>query len=132
MDPQEALRRAADRAPSREFKELMWGMNHSMSSGGSLRAFLRERSDRLMDDYRRRVEDFAEQLSLLVEMYITVVIVGSIVFTSMSVVLSSFSQGGIGAGTIVAIQVLSVFIGLPLVSIMFILLVSGLAPGGIR
>lgn len=131
MDAQEALRRAADRSPSREFKELMWGMNHSLSSGGSLRDFLRSRADRLMEDYRRRVEQYAEQLSLLVEMYITVVIVGSIIFTSMSVVISSFSSS-IDPNMIVAIQVLSVFIGLPLISGMFILLVSGLAPGGIR
>lgn len=131
MDASEALRRAAERSPSREFKELMWGMNHSLSSGGSLREFLRQRADRLMDDYRRRVEQFAEQLSLLVEMYITVVIVGSIIFTSISVVLSTFSQG-IDPGTIVAIQVLSVFLGLPIISGMFILLVSGLSPGGIH
>lgn len=131
MDTQQALRKAAERTPSREFKELMWGMNHIMTSGGSLRSFLQERSERLMEQYRRRVEDFAEKLSLLVEMYITVVIVGSIIFTSMSVVLTTFSSN-INAETIVTVQVLSVFIGLPLISGMFILLVSGMAPGGIR
>lgn len=131
MDAQEAIRRAAERSPSREFKELMWGINHAMSSGGSLRSFLRERADRLMDQYRRRVEEFAEQLSLLVEMYITVVIVGSIIFTAMSVVLSTFAQG-IEPNTIVVIQILSVFLGLPIISGMFILLVSALAPGGVR
>lgn len=130
MDTNQALRKAAERTPSREFKELMWGMNHVMTSGGSLRSFLQERSDRLMEDYRRQVEDFAEKLSLLVEMYITVVIVGSIIFTSMSVVLSSF--GGMDPNFIVTLQVLSIFIGLPLISGMFILLVSGMAPGGIR
>ena len=131
MDTQQALRKAAERTPSREFKELMWGMNHVMTSGGSLRSFLQERSERLMEQYRRKVEDFAEKLSLLVEMYITVVIVGSIIFTSMSVVLSTFSSN-VNAETIVTIQVLSVFIGLPLISGMFILLVSGMAPGGIK
>jgi len=131
MDTQQALRKAAERTPSREFKELMWGMNHVMTSGGSLRSFLQERSERLMEQYRRKVEDFAEKLSLLVEMYITVVIVGSIIFTSMSVVLSTFSSN-VNAETIVTIQVLSVFVGLPLISGMFILLVSGMAPGGIK
>jgi flagellar protein FlaJ len=131
MDVNEALERAAERSPSREFKELMWGINHSMTSGSSLRVFLQERADRLMDDYRRKVEDFAEQLSLLVEMYIVVVIVGSIIFTSMSIVMSTFSAN-ITPNTIVTVQVFSVFIGLPLISAMFVLLVSGMAPGGIR
>ncbi len=131
MDISRALRRAAERTPSREFKELMWGINHVLTSGGSLRVFLQERADRLMNDYRRRVEEFSEQLSLLVEMYITVVIVGSIVFTAMSVVMSTFGSG-ISPNMIATIQLLSIFIGLPLISGMFILLVQGLAPGGIR
>ncbi len=131
MDISRALRRAAERTPSQEFKELMWGINHVLTSGGSLRVFLQERADRLMNDYRRRVEEFSEQLSLLVEMYITVVIVGSIVFTAMSVVMSTFGSG-MAPNTIATIQMLSIFIGLPLISGMFILLVQGLAPGGIR
>lgn len=131
MDTSEALKNAAERTPSEDFKNLMWGMNHTLTSGGSLRSFLRERSEALMNDYRRRVEEFSETLSLLVEMYITVVIVGSIIFTSMSLVMSSFSPN-MSAAMIVRIQVLSIFIGLPFISGMFILLVSGLSPGGIR
>ncbi|MFB6144710.1 MAG: type II secretion system F family protein [Candidatus Nanohaloarchaea archaeon] len=130
MDVSEALKRAADRTPSKDFKELMWGINHTITSGGSLRAFLQERSRTLMSDYQRRVESFAEELSLLVEMYITVVIVGSIVFTSISAVISSFTS--FSADKIVLIQVVAIFIGLPMISGMFILLVRGMAPGGIR
>jgi len=130
MDISKALERAAERTPSDDFKDLIWGMNHALTSGGSMRSFLQERSDTLMQDYQRRIESFSEQLSLLVEMYITVVIVGSIVFTSMSVVVSSFSS--IGGSKIVMIQMASIFLGLPLISGMFILLVQGMAPGGIR
>jgi flagellar protein FlaJ len=128
MDISEALQRAAERTPSDDFKDLMWGMNHALTSGGSLQAFLHERSETLMKDYQRRIESFSEQLSLLVEMYITVVIVGSIVFTSMSAVMGSFISGNI----LVLVQIVAIFIGLPLISGMFILLVRGIAPGGIR
>ncbi len=130
MDVGEALQRAAERTPSDDFKDLLWGINHTVTSGGSLRAFLHERSRTLMNDYERRVDSFAEQLSLIVEMYITLVIVGSIVFTSMSVVMSSFT--GYSPDLIVMIQMLAIFIGLPFISGMFILIVKGMAPGGIR
>lgn len=130
MDVSEALEKAANRTPSKDFKELIWGLNHTITSGGSLRSFLHERSESLMNDYQRRVESFAEQLSLLVEMYITVVIVGSIVFTSMSVVMSSFTS--YSGQNIVLIQIAAIFFGLPIISGMFILLVKGMAPGGIR
>lgn len=130
MDVSEALQKAAERSPSEDFRDLMWGINHSITSGGSLRAFLHERSQTLMRDYQRRIESYSEQLSLLVEMYITVVIVGSIVFTSMSAVMSTFTT--MPGETIVLVQMSAIFFGLPLISGMFILLVNGMAPGGIR
>ncbi len=131
MDISEALERSAKRSPSEDYQELMWGINHVITTGGSLREFLRQRSDTLMSAYKRRIEEFSEQLSLLVEMYITVVVVGSIIFTSMSAVMSTISQD-LSANQIVGIQLVAIFLGLPLISGMFILLVQGMAPGGIR
>jgi len=131
MDMSEALERSANRSPSEDYKELMWGINHTITTGGSLRDFLRQRAQTLMNDYKRRIQEFSQSLSLLVEMYITVVVVGSIVFTSMSAIMSSISQN-LEAGQIVGIQVLAIFFGLPLISVMFIILVQGMAPGGIR
>ncbi len=130
MDVTEALQRAAERTPSKDFKDLLWGINHTMTSGGSLRTFLHERSDTLMKDYQRRVKAFSEQLSLFVELYITLVIVGSIVFTSMSVVMSSFT--GYSPNFIVIIQMGAIFLGLPVISGIFIFIVDSIAPGGIR
>lgn len=131
MDVSEALQRAADRTPSKDFKDMMWGLNHVITSGGSMRDFLRERAQNLMDDYQRRVEEFSDKLGLLVEMYITLVIVGSIIFTSMSAVMSSLLTNTSG-NALVTIQVFSIFFGLPIISAMFIVLIKGLAPGGIR
>lgn len=130
MDASKAIQRAAERTPSEDFRELMWGLNHVLTTGGTLRDFLQERASRLMDDYERRVEEFADSLSLLVEMYITVVIVGSIVFTSMSAVMTTFTD--LSPSVIVTIQMLLIFFGLPLISGMFILLVQGLSPGGVQ
>ena len=131
MDVSEALERSANRSPSEDYKELMWGINHVITTGGSLRDFLNQRAESLMNDYKRRIEEFSEQLSLLVEMYITVVVVGSIIFTSMSAVMSTISQN-MTPDQIVAIQIGAIFFGLPLISAMFIILVQGMAPGGIR
>ncbi len=128
MDVSRALKRGAERTPSEDFEELLRGLEHVLTTGGSEKDFLRQRSSKLMDDYQRRIEKFADQLGLLVEMYITVVVVGSIIFTAMSAVMSSF---GLNAGTIVALQTVAIFIGLPLISGMFILFVNGISPGGI-
>jgi len=131
MDVSEALEKSANRSPSEDYKELMWGINHVMTTGGSLRQFLNQRSEKLMNDYKRRVQEFSKNLSLLVEMYITVVVVGSIIFTSMSAVMSTLSPN-MSDNLIVGIQLIAIFFGLPLVSAMFIILVRGMSPGGIR
>lgn len=129
MDVSEALERGAERTPSEDFEELLRGLEHVITTGGSVREFLQQRSAKLMDDYERRIEQFADQLGLLVEMYITIVIVGSIIFTAMSAVMSSFT--GFEPTLIVTIQVLLIFFGLPLISAMFIIFIRGMAPGGI-
>lgn len=131
MDVGEALEKAADRTPSEDFKELVWGINHIITTGGSMQEFLQEHSDSLMDDYQSRIEEFSETLSLMVEIYITVIIVGSIIFTSLSAVISSFSSS-ISPELLVNIQVFYIFIGMPIVSGMFIIIADGLSPGGIR
>jgi flagellar protein FlaJ len=127
MDTTEAMRRAAERTPSRDFKDLMYGMIHALNTGGELRTFLEERSDKLISDYERRIEEFSDKLSLLVEMYITVVILGSITFTSLSIVFSTVAD----PQTLVSVQVVAIFFGLPMISGMFILLVQGISPEGI-
>jgi archaellum biogenesis protein FlaJ (TadC family) len=129
MDVSRALERGAERTPSEDFEELLRGLDHVITTGGSVREFLRQRAGKLMDDYERRIEQFSDQLGLLVEMYITIVVVGSIIFTAMSAVMSSFT--GFAPGFIVALQTISIFVGLPVISGMFILLIKGISPGGI-
>ncbi|MFB6116328.1 MAG: type II secretion system F family protein [Candidatus Nanosalina sp.] len=129
MDVSEALERGAERTPSEDFEDLLRGLEHVITTGGSVRDFLQQRSDALMDDYERRIEKFADQLGLLVEMYITIVIVGSIIFTAMSAIMSSFT--GFDPTLIVALQVVLVFLGLPIITGMFIIFIKGIAPGGI-
>ena len=130
MDINEALKRAAERTPSEDFEELLWGLNHVITTGGDMRNFLKQEADQFMKDYKRRVEEFSEQLGLLVEMYITLVVVGSILFTSMSVVMGAFSD--LSGNMIVWIQVLAIVIILPLITIGIIVLIRNISPGGVQ
>ena len=77
-----------------------------------------------MNDYRRRIRKYSQDLSLYVEMYLTLIITGSIFFIVLSSIISSISAG---LGTIV-IQSLIVFIMLPLISVGFIFLIRAANP----
>lgn len=119
-----ALKKQARRTPSREFRELLWGMNTVLAGGGSVAVYLKQKSDELMNDYRRRIRKYAQDLSLFVEIYLTLIITGSIFFIVLSSIIAAIS-GGLET---VVVQTFVVFILLPILSIGFVLLIKAISP----
>ncbi len=122
----QALRGAAQRTPSDKFRELLWGINSIITTGGDLRSYLREKSEAYMADYRRSLDKFTDTLSLLVEMYITLVIVGSVFLIIITTIMSALS--GTEASLLIAIQLFTVLFLLPIAAVMFIVIVKGVSP----
>ncbi len=118
-----AIERAAERTPSTAFRELLWGMRSTLTSGGDIRSFLVEKSHSSMADYRRFLDKFVDQLSILIEIYITAVIVGSIFFIIMGIIM-----GLMGGGETLSLVRLVIYFGIPVISVMFMILISGLSP----
>lgn len=119
-----AIKRQAKRTPSREFRDLLYGIDNVVVSGGDLTSYLAQKSDELMNDYRRRIRKYAQDLSLFMEIYLTLIITGSIFFIILSSIVASLS-GGLGT---VSLQTFIVFILIPLISVGFILLVKSISP----
>ena len=119
-----ALKRQAKRTPSAELRELIWGINTVSSSGGDLTSYLSQKSNEYMNDYKRKIRKYSQDLSLFVEMYLTLVISGAIFFIVLSSVISSIS----GDITTIIVQTFVVFILLPLISLGFIVLVKSISP----
>ena len=119
-----AIKKQARRTPSKEFSELLWGINTVISSGGNLTDFLKEKGEEFMSDYRRRIRKYAQDLSLFVEIYLTLIITGSIFFIVLSSIIATLSAG---LGTVV-LQTFVVFVLLPLLSIGFIALIKSISP----
>jgi flagellar protein FlaJ len=120
-----ALEKAAARTPSPELKELFWGINTSMTTGGDLKKFLTEKSRSYMQMYKRALDAYVEQLSMLTEIYITAVIVGSIFFIVMTTIMNMI---GVTGTMLALIQNLVIYLLLPLVSIGFMIIVSATSP----
>jgi len=121
----DAISRAAERSPSASFQELLWGIKSSVESGGNLRAYLEQKGLTYIENYRRRLQEFVKTLSIFMEMYITVVIVGSVFVLILTTIMSLL--GGY-VEQIQAIQFMIVCIGLPFVSIAFILFLKAASP----
>jgi flagellar protein FlaJ len=126
LDLPSAVSRAMSRSPSPSWTELLAGLRTTMLIGGDLGAFLSERAKGAVAEYKRRLEDFSNFLSMLIEVYITVVVVGAIFFIIISSIMVAI--GGVSVSTVKLINLLIVVFGLPLLTGGFILVIKSISP----
>ncbi len=125
MDVSTAITKAANRTPSAKFSELLWGMLSVIRRGGDMGEYLSEKAKEFMGDYRRSLNDYSKQISFYTEIYITLIIVGTLFF----IVLSSIMSPLVG-GDVLMIQTFLVFFFIPLISVGFLVLLKSLSPEG--
>jgi len=123
MSLTEAMQRTAIRSPSTQFSDLLWGMASVISSGGDIESYLRNRTRTFMSQYRRLLDEYAKQIDFYTEIYITLVIVGSLFFIVLTAILSPMT-----GGNVLLLQTFLVFFFMPMVSIGFIVLLKGISP----
>ncbi len=128
MNIYDSIDRAVDRSPSNNFRELLWSIASTLRAGGDLSVYLREKSESYLNEYRRKLEEFARTLSIYIEIYLTIIVLGAIFFTILTSIMSGL--GGIGSVDVVLIQFLLIFFFMPLMSAGFIILIKGTSPGG--
>ncbi len=126
FDLPEAINRAIKRSPSKEWNELLSGIRNTVTVGGELGKFLEEKSIGFIQDYKRKLKKFSETVSVFMNVYITVIIVGIVFFIVISSLMSTI--GGMSVVLIKTMQMAVVFFGLPIVTVGFILLVKSMSP----
>lgn len=127
IDINTALERAVQRSPSKNLKELLYGMLSTIRTGADLPIYLKEKSASFMAEYRRKLYEFSRSLTVYIEVYLTSIVLGAIFFTILTAIISGISGA---AGNIILLQFFLVFIFLPLISMVFIFLVKSITPGG--
>lgn len=126
LDTPSAISRAIARSPSSDWTELLAGLKTTITVGGDLGNFLAEKAKGFVSDYRRRLKEFSNMLSLLVEIYITLVVVGAIFFIVTTSVMVAI--GGVPVELIKVINYAIVLIGMPLITASFIIIIKGISP----
>ncbi len=125
IDPAEAMIKAAKKTPSPSMRELLWGIKATITSGGDLKTYLSEKAKSFTLAYKRRLEEFTHVVSVMLEIYITVVIVGSVLAIVMTTIMGLLS-GGVGG--IPQLQIIVVTVILPLISLIFIYVIKSSSP----
>lgn len=123
MDVSTAITKAANRTPSAKFSDLLWGMLSVIKRGGNLGEYLSDKSKEFMADYRRSLGEYSKQISFYTEIYITLIIVGTLFFIVLSAIMSPLV-----GGDILMIQTFLVFFFIPFISVGFLVLLKNLSP----
>jgi flagellar protein FlaJ len=124
-----ALENASKRTPSQKFKEMVEGFIGTIHSGGNLSAYLTSRSRQYMDTKRITLRKFADTLSVLAEFYVTMLVAGPLIFVVMLAVMGMLG-GGSGLMNPVLLLTLLTYVGIPMGSLAFLVLLDIISPGG--
>lgn len=123
MDIISALKREAKRTPSKQFKELLSGMESTIVAGGDLSIFLKNRAQSLFNEYQKKIKTYGDMLSIIIEIYIVLIILGPVFFTLLSSVMSVM-----GTSNIIEMQFFIIFLLTPAISIALALFINLASP----
>ncbi|RDD52370.1 hypothetical protein BA065_02085 [Nanoarchaeota archaeon NZ13-N] len=120
-----ALHYKAQYSPSRNWREVLEGIRSILIEGGSLDDFLYRKARQFAEEYKRGLIEYSNTMQVLLEVYITLVVVG-VIF----VIVLTTLMGAITAATeyIYFIQIFSSVVILPLATIMFVFILKSINP----
>ncbi|MBI5803077.1 type II secretion system F family protein [Candidatus Pacearchaeota archaeon] len=122
-----ALKSVAETTPSNEFKELLNGMISSIESGGSIKSFLKNKSEDTLIRYRLERKKYVETLSTYTDIYTAILIAAPLLFVIVLVLISIVGSklGGLEIGFI---EKIGTFVVVPALNIGFIIFMNIVQP----
>jgi flagellar protein FlaJ len=128
FDTISALEKISKRTPSEKFKDMVEGFISIVHSGGSLAKYLRDRSQQYMKLKQIALKRFSDSLAVLAEFYVTLMVAGSLIFVVMLAVMSMLGGGGFGSLDSRLLLQLLTYLGLPIGSIVFLIILDTISP----
>ncbi|MEM2104890.1 MAG: type II secretion system F family protein [Candidatus Bathyarchaeia archaeon] len=127
LDVISALEETSRLTPSERFREMLEGFISTIHSGGNLAHYLREKSTQYMKLKRISLRKFSDTLSILSEFYVALLVTGPLLLVIMLAVMGMLG-GGLGTlGPDILLNILT-YIGIPLSSIMFLIILDAVSP----
>lgn len=123
-----ALETTSKRTPSERFKEMLEGFISVVYSGGNLVKYLRDRTQQYMELKKIALKRFSDTLGVLAEFYVTLMVAGSLIFVVMLAVMSMLGGGGFGFLDSRLLLQLLTYIGLPVGSAVFLVILDMVSP----
>lgn len=125
MDTASALREVSDHCPSTEFSKLLRSIEVAFQTRGSLHDLISFESQRLFAEKRDKLRKSSSDLSVMAELYISLVVVMPIFFVVMFVIFQLLPKvATLPPATLMTNLV--IFIGVPVVSAVFVIILDSM------
>jgi len=129
VDVISALESASKRTPSGKFKEFLEGFIATVHSGGDLTRYLSERARLFMRLQRIALRRLADTLGVLAEFYVVLLVAGPLILVVMLAVMAMLGGSGVtGMFDPRLLLNLLTYLGIPLGSIVFLILLDMIMP----
>jgi len=128
VDIVSAMGSASKRTPSDKFKELLEGFIGTVHAGGDLAKYLSERSRQYMRQKRISLRRLADTLGVLAEFYVVMLVAGPLILVVMLAVMAMLGGGVVGMLDPRLLLYLLTYLGIPLGSIVFLILLDMITP----
>lgn len=123
-----ALESASSRSPSQRFKQLLQGLIATVHSGGSLEKYLADRARQYMRLKQIALGKFSDSLAVLAEFYVSLLVAGPLILVVMLAVMAMLGGGGSGFFDPRLLLQLLTYLGIPIGSIVFLVILDVLSP----
>ncbi len=123
-----ALAEISTHTPSEKFREMIEGFISTIHSGGSMEAFLRQKTKQFMRLRRIGLRRFSDTLSMLSEFYVAIFITGPLLLVIMLAVMAMLGGSSFGILSPDLMLSLLTYVALPLGSVAFLIVLDSISP----
>lgn len=114
-----ALKQVADKSPSEDWAEVLYGIISTVETGGDLKSYLQEKSDEALFDYNQERQREIQKLSTYASFY-TAILIAAPVFLVVVLAVMNLLGGTIAGFAIQELMWLGVHIIIPTINALFV------------
>lgn len=118
-----ALRDVAERSPSDDWSEVLYGIISTVETGGSLKSYLQEKADEAIFEYNMEKEKEIERLSTYASFY-TAILIAAPVFLVVVLAVMNLLGGQIAGFAIRDLMWMGVHVVIPVINGLFVIFLA--------
>jgi len=118
-----ALRDVAERSPSDDWSEVLYGIVSTVETGGSLKSYLKEKADEAIFEYNMEKEKEIERLSTYASFY-TAILIAAPVFLVVTLAVMNLLGGQIAGFAIRDLMWMGVHVIIPVINGLFVIFLA--------